>query len=71
MCTTYRPRRFFKKKPPVPTLHISKPIMPDMSLSMQQRKKQLRDAVYEYMVDTSSNETNVEWIAYVKRPEGK
>ena len=69
MVTTYRPRKVFKNKAPLPTIHLSKPFYPDMSLSLPERRKQLRDYVYEFMVRKTAEETNVEWIRYVKKPD--
>ncbi len=69
MVTTYRSRRFFKNRRPYPTIHLSRPIYPDMSLSLADRKKQLRDRVYEFMLDYSADEENVEYIHYVKAEE--
>lgn len=70
-CTTYRPRRVFKKRPPKVTIHVSKPIYPDMTLSLEGRKKQLRDRAYEFMVETASNDINVEYIRYIREKAGE
>ena len=64
VCVTYRKRRFFKK--PAMTVHVGKPILPDMKLSLRERKKGLRDRVYDFMVDMSAESENEEYIAYIK-----
>lgn len=69
ICTTYRPRKVFKNKPPLPTLHVSRPFFPNMDLSIPERKKELRQKVYDFLVDTASSEENVEYIAYLKQKE--
>ena len=68
MCCTYRHRKVFKNRPPLVTLHLSKPIYPDMSLSIPERRKQLRDYVYDFMVRIAAEEENVEYIRYVRNP---
>lgn len=67
MCTTYRQRKIFKNKPPLPTVHVSKPYFPNMQLSLPERKAELRQKVYDFLLDCASSEENVEYIAYVKR----
>ena len=67
MATTYRQRRFFKYRRPYITLHLSKPIYPDMHLSLPERKKELRDRVYEYFLDKVNEEDNYEFVRYVKK----
>ncbi len=67
-CTTYRkPLLFSKHRKPKMTVHISRPIYPDMKKSIPERKKQLRDAVYEFMLDYSAEEENIEYIAYLPK----
>ena len=68
MATTYRQRKFFKNSRPYMTLHLSKPIYPDMKLPLQARKRQLRDYAYNFMVEKASEEENAEYIRYEKRP---
>lgn len=68
MVMTYRERRFLKNHRPLPVIHVSRPIYPNMSLSLPERKKELRNRIYEFMLDYSSGEENVEWISYQKRP---
>ena len=70
-CTTYRARRFLKNHRPLPTIHIGAAIYPNMQLSLAERKKELRDWVYDYLRETSSNEENVEWIRYLPAEEKK
>lgn len=69
MAATYRPRRFLKSFPPKITLHLSRPFYPNMKLSLPERKKQLRDFVYDYLLDRAAEEENVEYIAYVKKKD--
>ena len=64
MCVTYRERKFRKSKPPLPVVHVSKPFFPDMDKSLTERKKELRQAVYDYLVETAASEENVEYISY-------
>ena len=67
MATTYRRRKIFKNRPPYVCIHISKPCYPDMSLSLPERRKALRDFVYDYLIDKASEEENYEYIRYVKK----
>lgn len=67
-CVTYRKRKVFKNASPRMTVHIGKPIYPDMGKSIPERKQILRDRVYDYMVDKSAEDENVEWVRYVKKP---
>lgn len=70
-CTTYRSRKFFKNKRPLPTVYIGAAIFPDMNKSLPDRKKDLRDRVYDYLRETSSNQENVQYIRYLPRSEEK
>lgn len=71
-CTTYRPHHFFpKRRPPKMTIHVSKPFYPDMDKSLAERKKDLRDRVYDFMLDYSCEEENLEWISYQQRKQSK
>ena len=71
-CTTYRkPLLFPNHRKPKMTIHLSRPIYPDMKKSIPERKKQLRDAVYEFMLDYSAEEENEEYIAYLPREKQK
>lgn len=71
MCVTYRKRkglfRFCKK--PGMTVHISEPIYAEKGMSEIQTKKYLYDKVYDFMVKTSQNCENIEYIHYEKTPE--
>ncbi len=70
LCTTYRaPLLFPNRRPPRMTIHVSQPIYPDMEKSLPERKKELRDRVYEFMLDYSCEDENVEYIRYVKAKE--
>lgn len=72
ICTTYRPHHLFpKRRPPKMTIHVSKPMYPDMDKSLAERKKDLRDRVYDFMLDWSCEEENLEWVSYVQRKEGE
>ena len=66
-CVTYRSRKIFKNASPRMTIHIGKPIYPDMNLSLPERKKALRDACYEYMIDKATEDDNAEYISYLPR----
>lgn len=68
-CTTYRRRKFFKNGKPRMTIHLSSPIYPDMSLSLADRKKALRDQVYDFMVKHSAEDENIACVNYVKKAE--
>ena len=69
MCVTYRKRRILKFAKPAITIHVGKPVFPDPSLSLPERKKALRDRVYDFMVDMACENENVEYIAYVKKTD--
>ena len=71
IAVTYRQRRLFKKCSPRMTMHISKPFYPDPKLSLADRKKQLRDDVYAFLLRHASEDENVEWIRYVKADKSK
>lgn len=64
--TTFRQRRVFKNLPPLMSITLSEPFYPDSNLSERQAKQQLRDKVYEFMVDTASSENNYEYVKYIK-----
>lgn len=66
LCVTYRQRKFRKAAAPAMTIHVGRPIYPDKSLSLPERKAKLRKAVYEYMLDMSAEDENVEYVRYVK-----
>ena len=53
------------------TVHVGRPIYPDMSLSLPERKKKLRDAVYDFMLDRATEDENEEWISYLPRKKEK
>lgn len=69
IATTYRRRKVFKNLRPKMTVHVSRPFYPDMSLSMPERKKALRDQVYEFLVHHAAEDENVETIRYLPRPQ--
>ena len=64
--TTFRQRRIFKKRHPYLTVTLSDPIYPDQSLPRAERRADLRDRVYRFMVDTTSSPDNYEYIKYEK-----
>jgi len=67
-CTTYRKAHLFGDyRRPKMTIHISKPIYPDMSKSLIERKKIVRDEVYDFMIRHAAEDENVEYIRYLKR----
>ena len=49
------------------TVHVGKPFYPKMDLPLVARKTDLRDRVYEFMLDRSTDEENVEYIRYVQK----
>ena len=53
------------------TVHVGKPIYPNMRKSLPERKKELRDRVYDYMIDRACEDENVEWVSYVRKKEEK
>lgn len=63
---TYQKRRF-SKKPRIVT-YIDGPFYPDTSLPQRQRKKELRDRIYETMCERSKESTVIQ-IQYIKREE--
>lgn len=65
IAVTYRRRKVFKNCSPRMTMHISKPFLPDPKLSLCERKKQLRDEVYAFLLRHASEDENVEWVRYV------
>lgn len=67
ICTTYKKRKLFRHSPPRPIIHVSDPIYPNPSLPLGERTKALRDAAYEYMVETSSSLDNYEYIRYMPK----
>lgn len=69
MAATYRKRKILKSRPPYITLYLSKPFYPNMKLSLADRKKELRDYVYDYLLDKAASEENYEYIAYVKKKD--
>ena len=47
-------------------VHVGKPIYPDLTLSLAERKAKLRKKVYDFMLDMSAEDENVEYISYVR-----
>lgn len=62
-------KRFLRSRPGV-TVYIDGPFFPKSDLSVKENQKYLRDKVYETMVKRSKA-SNVEYIRYVKLPEGE
>ena len=56
------------RKTPRMTTYIDGPFYPDMTLSLKERRKKLRDEVYEQMCRRAQL-SNVEVIQYIKSPE--
>ncbi|MCQ2742830.1 MAG: 1-acyl-sn-glycerol-3-phosphate acyltransferase [Bacilli bacterium] len=67
MCTTYRHNRLFKNGKPKPVIHVSRPFYADENMSIPERKKYLRGLVYDFMIQHSAEDENVEWIKYIKK----
>ena len=63
---TYQKRRFGKK--PRMVTYVEGPFFPDPGLSPREQKKQLRDTVYEHMVQ-SARHSNVEMVKYIRKEE--
>ena len=49
------------------TVTLSEPMYPDPSLPPREAKRELRDRAYDFMVKTSEEKGNVEYIKYVKK----
>lgn len=60
---TYQERKGRRK--PRMTTYIDGPYYPDMSLSLKERRKKLRDEIYERMCELAEH-SNIEVIRYVK-----
>jgi 1-acyl-sn-glycerol-3-phosphate acyltransferase len=69
VCTTYEEHRFFKARAPRAVLHVSDPFYPDMAKPLGERAHLLREAVYAFLVDTSSSLDNVEYYRYLPKKE--
>lgn len=67
ICINYRQRKFRKNASPRMTVYVGKPIYPDLNKSLPERKKILRDKTYEFMLDKSSEEENIEHIIYIQK----
>lgn len=66
MTTTYRKRRFGKK--PRTVTYLDGPFYPNSSLPPRRRAQDLRDRIYETMVQRSK-ESDCEYIRYIKKEE--
>ena len=71
MVTTYRKRRgiFRLIKSPAMTVTFSEPFYPDRNLGLQAARQDLRDRVYGFMLKTSRESENVEFIHYEKKTD--
>ena len=69
VCTTYEKRKICPKGKPRAVIHVSEPFYPDMSKPLGERTHLLREAVYNYMVETSSSLDNVEYYRYLPKKE--
>lgn len=70
MVTTYRKRRgllCFLKRPAI-TVTLSEPFYPDASLGIRKAQETLCREVYDFMIKTSAEKENVEYIRYEWRP---
>ena len=66
--TTYRQRRIFKRLPPCMTVTLSDPLRPDPALPPRAARRQLRDAVYDFMARHAAQPDNVAYREYRQRP---
>ena len=64
--TTYQKRRFFKK--PRITVYVDGPFYPNNELNCKEAEKELRDRIYECMVERAKL-SNYEYYKYYKRNE--
>lgn len=71
VCVTYHKRRIRKNMAPGMVVHVGKPIYPDLTLSLAERKAKLRKKVYDFMLDMSAEDENVEYISYVRAKDGE
>lgn len=62
---TYRQRKIFKNAKPFVTVTVSEPIYPDNCAD----KRELRDKIYEFMVETVRRENSYAYINYIKKEE--
>lgn len=71
MVTTYRRRRglFSLLKKPGMTVTLSQPMYLRQDLSPKNAQQELRDRVYQFMVEVSSSKDNVEYIHYEPMPK--
>ena len=65
MVTTYRLHKLFKNLPPLATVYISDPIYPDECAN----KRELRDKVYDFMVQTIRQHGSVGYHTYIKKEQ--
>ena len=64
--TTYQKRKFFKK--PKITVYVDGPFYPDKNLNGKEQEIELRDRIYNCMVERSKN-SNYEYYKYYQRVE--
>lgn len=70
MVTTYRKRRGlfrFCKRPGL-TVTLSEPFYPEKGAPIRKEQERLRAQVYEFMVSTSGEKENIEYIRYEQTP---
>jgi 1-acyl-sn-glycerol-3-phosphate acyltransferase len=67
VCSTYEERKFFRHRPPRLVIHVSDPFYPNPALPLGERVHELRESVYNYMVDVSSSLDNYEYVHYVQK----
>lgn len=66
---TYRKRKLFKKLWPCMTVTLSEPFWPDPALSDREARKQLRNRVYDFMVQTAAGPDNYAYYKYRQADE--
>lgn len=63
---TYRSRKIFKKRPPLITVTVGKPVMPGECAT----RDELRDRIHGFMTDTVNSAGSFEYIKYRKKDSG-
>jgi 1-acyl-sn-glycerol-3-phosphate acyltransferase len=73
MAVTYRKRRglFLLSQRPGTTVTLSEPMYPKTGLRPKEAQAELRDRVYQFLIDTSQGRENVTYIAYQPREPEK
>lgn len=73
MAATYRRRRGLLRwmKRPAMTVVLSEPMYPDPELSPRKAQEELRDRVYQFMVEVSTTRENVAYVRYEPKSEAE